>query len=79
MRGASVFLGTNVLVYAYDPAEPGKQVRALDVLDRLVRAGAGAVSAQVLAVLVTVATAQLAAPRRLAGSYTRVENFLRVG
>ena len=49
-----ILLDTNVLVYAYDPAEPGKQARALDVLDRLVRAGAGAVSAQVLAEFVAL-------------------------
>lgn len=78
MRGASVFLDTNVLVYAYDPAEPGKQARALDVLDRLVRTGAGAVSAQVLAEFVAVATAKLAAPLSLTEAYTRIENFLRI-
>lgn len=39
MRGVSVFLDTDVLVYAYDPAEPEKQARALDVLDRLARTG----------------------------------------
>ena len=30
-----VFVDTNVLVYAYDPADVGKQPRALEVLDRL--------------------------------------------
>jgi predicted nucleic acid-binding protein len=39
---------TNVLVYVYDPVDPIKQVRALDVLDRLAASGAGCLTTQVL-------------------------------
>ncbi|MCS7290407.1 MAG: hypothetical protein NZ699_14845 [Roseiflexus sp.] len=41
---ARVLVDTNVLVYAYDRSAPDKQRRALDVLDRLVISGAGAIS-----------------------------------
>ena len=78
MKGVSVFLDTNVLVYAYDPSEPGKQARAQDVLDRLARARIGAVSAQVLAEFIAVSTAKLPAPLSLAEAYARIENFLRI-
>ncbi|MCL6613582.1 MAG: PIN domain-containing protein [Firmicutes bacterium] len=78
MPDADVFIDTNVLVYAYDRAEPEKQARALEVLDRLARTGAGAVSAQVLAEFTVVVTSKLPAPLTLEEAYARVENFLRI-
>ncbi|MGQ9778435.1 MAG: PIN domain-containing protein [Bacillota bacterium] len=78
MPDADVFIDTNVLVYAYDRAEPEKQARALEVLDRLARTGTGAVSAQVLAEFTVVVTSKLPAPLTLEEAYARVENFLRI-
>ncbi len=43
-----VFVDTNVLVYAYDGAEPPKQEQALRVLRRLAVSGRGRLSVQVL-------------------------------
>jgi len=78
MPAADLFIDTNVLVYAYDRAEPEKQARALEVLDKLAHAGAGAVSAQVLAEFAFVVTSKLPAPLTLEEAYVRVENFLRI-
>lgn len=43
-----ILVDTNVLVYAYDRAEAGKQKRALETMRRLVITGRGRLSAQVL-------------------------------
>jgi len=75
---ASVFVDTNVLVYAYDRSEPEKQARALSVLDRLALTGAGAVSCQVLAEFFTVVTAKLSAPLSIPEACARIESFLRI-
>jgi predicted nucleic acid-binding protein len=41
-------LGTNVLIYAYDPADPGKQIVAQKLVADQIAAGTLVVSAQVL-------------------------------
>ncbi|MDO8879482.1 MAG: PIN domain-containing protein [Coriobacteriia bacterium] len=46
---AVALVDTNVLIYAFDDDEQDKRLRALRVLDSLVRDARGAVSAQVLA------------------------------
>ena len=46
---AEILVDSNVLVYAHDLSEPEKQLRALEVLDRLVEAALGVLSAQTLA------------------------------
>jgi predicted nucleic acid-binding protein len=43
-----ILVDTNVLVYAYDLAEPKKQKQALETLRRLALGGRGRLSAQVL-------------------------------
>jgi predicted nucleic acid-binding protein len=45
---AAVLVDTNVLVYAYDPADKAKQQRAANVLARVGLDGVGAVSTQIL-------------------------------
>jgi len=45
---AGVLVDTNVLVYAHDPSEVGKQSRAIDVLAALAEAGAGVLPVQAL-------------------------------
>ena len=44
-----ILLDTNLLVYAYDPAEPARQMQAVGVLDRLHLLGTGRLSSQALA------------------------------
>jgi predicted nucleic acid-binding protein len=43
----SVFVDTNVLVYAYDRSEPEKQGQALEVLDGLATTRTGVISTHV--------------------------------
>jgi hypothetical protein len=44
-----ILVDTNVLVYAYDRAEPRKQKQALETMRRLVASGRGKLSAHSLA------------------------------
>ncbi|MCI0416196.1 PIN domain-containing protein, partial [bacterium] len=61
MKG-SIFLDTNVLVYAYDRSEPVKQSRAVAFLDELSSVGVGAVSTQVLGELFVALTGKIRIP-----------------
>jgi len=74
---ASILIDTNVLVYAYDRSEPGKQRRALEVLDALVLSGVGAVSTQVLAEFFVAVTRKIAAPLSVAEGSVRIEHLLQ--
>lgn len=73
----SIFVDTNVLVYAYDRSEPEKQGRALEVLDRLATRGAGVISTQVLAEFFVAVTRKLAAPLSVSEGYERLENYFQ--
>ena len=44
-----ILLDTNILVYAYDPADPLRQTQAIELLDRLHILGLGRLSSQALA------------------------------
>lgn len=55
-------IDTNILVYAYDPQAGQKQARALEILDRLVETGSGALSTQVLSEFYVVVTRKLSPP-----------------
>lgn len=59
---AEVLVDTNVLVYAYDPADRGKQDTALRVLRHLVVTGHGRLSTQVLGEFFRVVTSRLGTP-----------------
>jgi predicted nucleic acid-binding protein len=72
----SVFVDTNVLVYAYDRAYPQKQRQALDALDYLAIRGSGAISPQILAEFFVTVTRKIAAPLSIEDAYTRLENYL---
>ncbi len=63
---------TNVLVYAYDRSEPRKQVRALEVLDRLEAHRAGVLSSQILGEFFVAVTKRIAAPLTVADAYDRM-------
>ena len=43
-----LFLDTNIVFYAYDSSDPGKQIRAQVLLQQAAAGGVGVVSAQVL-------------------------------
>ena len=72
-----ILLDTNVLVYAYDRAEPVKQAQALDVLDRLQIAGAGMLSVQVLAEFFWIVSRKLSLPLPLDQAARQVELFIQ--
>ncbi len=72
----SVFLDTNVLVYAYDRSEPEKQRRAVELLRWLDEAGDGVISIQVLAEFFVSVTHKIAAPLSVAEAAERVQNLL---
>lgn len=71
-----VLVDTNVLVYAYDRAEPQKQQQAIALLDQLVQHDVGALTTQILAEFFVTVTRKLAAPLSPADAYTRIEHFL---
>ena len=77
MKG-SILLDTNVLVYAYDRAEPVKQARALEMLDALALSGLGLITSQVLAEFFVVVTRKIAEPLPIPVAAQRVENLLRI-
>lgn len=76
--GARVLVDTNVLVYAYDRSAPGKQRRALDVLDGLVVSGVGVISTQVLAEFFVAVTRKIANPLAVQDAYGRIMNYLQI-
>ncbi len=73
-----VFLDTNVLIYAYDLAEPVKQRRALEVIDELVQRGLGVISTQVLAEFFTVSTSKMKRLLTEEQAQERVTRFARI-
>jgi predicted nucleic acid-binding protein len=75
---ARILLDTNVLVYVYDLAEPGKQQRALEVVDGLITAELGAVSTQVLGEFFVVLTRRLASPLTATAAYIRLQHYSQV-
>jgi predicted nucleic acid-binding protein len=68
---------TNLLVYAYDRSEPEKQAKAVEILDELVKSGAGILSPQVLSEFFTVVTRKLAAPLTPREGYASLSNYIR--
>ncbi len=74
----SVFVDTNVLVYAYDRSEPEKQGKALEVLDGLATTRTGVISTQVLAEFFVTVTRKIPAPLSVSEGYQRIENYLQV-
>lgn len=72
-----IFVDTNVLVYAYDRAEPRKQRQALDILRRLVAGGRGRLSAQILGEFFRAVTEKIRAPLTAADAYAQVATLIR--
>ena len=75
---AEILVDSNVLVYAHDISEPEKQLRALEVLDRLVETDLGVLSAQTLAEFCAVVMRKLPSPLSAEQAYTQIEHFCRV-
>ena len=75
---AAILVDTNVLIFAHDCAEPRKQQRALDVLDRLVAVGTGVLSAQVLSEFYSTSTRKITAQLSPAQARDQIEHFLKV-
>ena len=77
-NGLSVFfLDTNVLVYAYDPADMTKRTRAIAVVTQLGTQQCGAPSAQVLSEFVVTVTRKITPPLTLEEAEQRVTNYMR--
>jgi predicted nucleic acid-binding protein len=53
---AEAFLDTNVFVYCFDPSDPGKQQRALKLIESAVRDGMAVISTQVMQEFLNIAT-----------------------
>lgn len=68
---------TNILVYAYDRSEPEKQVKAVEILDMLVKNRAGVLSSQILSEFYNVITRKLSAPLTIEEGHARVANYLQ--
>jgi predicted nucleic acid-binding protein len=73
----SYLVDTNILVYAYDRAELGKQKRARNILDWLESRNWGTVSTQILGEFFWIVTRKLAEPLTLREAYVELERHLR--
>ena len=74
---SAFFLDTNVLVYAYDPAEANKRRRAITLLDRLGSQQRGAISAQVLGEFFVTVTRKIMPPLTLEEAEQSIINYIR--
>jgi predicted nucleic acid-binding protein len=72
-----ILVDTNVLVYAYDRAEPAKQARAAQVLDVLATSGTGMLTTQVLAEFFVAVTRKIDQPLTAGEAYGRIQNYLQ--
>lgn len=73
---ASVFVDTNVFVYAYDLSEHVKQIQATTLLRAIVSANTGVVSTQVLIEFVNIVTRKIALPLSADEVHTQLEELL---
>ena len=73
---ATIFVDTNVLVYARDAAHPDKQALALGWLDRLWREQSGRTSIQVLSELYVTLTRKLKPGMRAEEAWDDIEALL---
>ena len=69
------FFDANVLVYAYDPRNPVKQRRALDLLANALANDTGVLSAQVLAEFFNTVTRKLPAPLSVTDAEQAIARF----
>ena len=72
-----ILVDTNVLVYAYDRAEPRKQERALETLRRLAVGGRGRLSAQILGEFFRAVTQKIPSPLSASDAYGQIATLIR--
>ncbi|HEV2492974.1 MAG TPA: PIN domain-containing protein [Terriglobia bacterium] len=77
MHADRFLVDTNILVYAYDRSESVKQVRARQVLSRLVEWGTGVLSTQVLAEFFSAVTRKLTERMTPLEGYARLQQYAR--
>ena len=77
MKGARVFLDTNVLVYAHDRSAGEKHQTARDVVLDLWERGLGILSTQVLQEFFTAVTRKIAKPMGTASARQIIEDLLK--
>ena len=73
---AKVLLDTNILVYAYDSAEPKKRQAAIETLDRLIRNGQAVLSTQILGEFFSVTTRHRNPLLLVTEAIQEVENYI---
>ena len=71
-----LLLDSNILVYAFDQADPAKQRKAVEVLRTAFDTGAGLLSVQVLGEFFSVATRKIFHPLTAAEAQEEVGKFL---
>jgi len=71
-----ILVDTNILLYAYDRAEPVKQAQAAAILDRLASRSLGVLTPQVLAEFFINATRKIKKPLTMEQAYERIQNYL---
>src|SRR5438046_1073509 len=77
MNDDPLLLDTNVLVYAYDRAEPVKQRRAKAILSRIEKAGCGVLSTQVLLEFFSAVTRKLTERMTAREGYSHLREYVR--
>ena len=71
-------IDTNILVYAYDDSEPGKQNLALSLLDDMATSGKTFISTQILSEFFVAVTRKIPNPLTLLEAETRINNFCHI-
>ena len=74
---ALVLIDTNLLIYVYDRADPGRREQAIRVLDALQLNGAGRLSVQGLAEFASASTRRLKPPLTQDQAVVEVERWAR--
>jgi predicted nucleic acid-binding protein len=71
------FIDTNIIVYAHDSSEPGKQKKAIDLLDSLALSRQGFLSTQALAEFFWISTRKIPSPLALDEAQAQIERLAR--
>jgi len=70
-----ILIDTNVLIYGHDRSERAKQRQAIDVIDRVIAARSGRISAQVLSEFYHTTTRKLTPPLTPAQAEAQIHYF----
>ncbi len=72
---ARILVDSNVLVYAYDRSEPGKQAQSARILDQLLITGVGILSTQVLAEFFVAVTRKITKKLTIKQAFESLNNY----